>query len=110
MLDELVNKPKAVLKALKAAKDTKVLEKLEPFPKTAISHGRRWQIFYNARKGLRFELPENKATEAFLADFHKGGSSMVKFIVVNMDFERSVRSLTLISTTLRWRNYYRVAL
>ncbi|VFR11837.1 hypothetical protein SPFM8_00205 [Salmonella phage SPFM8] len=110
MLDELVNKPKAAAEALKAAKDTKVLEKLEPFQNDPISHGRRWQIFYNARKGLLKELPENKATEAFLADFHKAKTGMVKFIVVNMDFERSVRFRFVISTTLRWRNYYRVAL
>ncbi|VFR10400.1 hypothetical protein SPFM1_00214 [Salmonella phage SPFM1] len=68
MLDELVNNRKGLLKALKAAKDTKVLEKLFHKAKTAISHGRRWQIFYNASVRFRFELPENKATEAFLAE------------------------------------------
>ncbi|VFR13240.1 hypothetical protein SPFM12_00210 [Salmonella phage SPFM12] len=86
------------------------MEKLEPFQNDPLAHGRRWQIFYNARKGLLKALKENKATEAFLADFHKAKTAISKFIVVNMDFERSVRFRFELPTTLRWRNYYRVAL
>ncbi|VFR12138.1 hypothetical protein SPFM9_00209 [Salmonella phage SPFM9] len=65
MLQIFYNARKGLLKALKAAKDTEAFLADFHKAKTAISHGRRWNMDFERSVRFRFELPENKATRNY---------------------------------------------